>query len=88
MFARGEKAVGHCDRCGWKYKLKDLRKEWSGNKVCANCWDPKPQDFPPNPRVRDPQALRDPRPDHDDVDPPESQLKDHLPDNTFHSESP
>ena len=79
MWARGERAWGHCDRCGFRYLLKELRQEWSKLMVCPDCWDPKPQDFPPNVRARDPQALHNPRPDHDDIDPPAQQLKDVVP---------
>jgi hypothetical protein len=40
-----------CDRCGFKYKRDDLRKEWNGIWSCFggntnNCWEPRhPQDF-------------------------------------------
>lgn len=35
-----------CDRCGFKYKHYDLRKEWTGLQVCKKCFEPQqPQDF-------------------------------------------
>lgn len=40
-----------CDRCGFRFKLETLRKEWTGLMVCHgpasnNCWEPRhPQDF-------------------------------------------
>ncbi len=40
-----------CDRCGFRYKNRQLRKEWTGLRVCygpgtGNCWEPRhPQDF-------------------------------------------
>jgi hypothetical protein len=35
-----------CDRCGFKLLNSDLRKEWTGLRVCAKCFDPRhPQDF-------------------------------------------
>lgn len=40
-----------CDRCGWKYKSSQLRREWTGYRVCSgggtnNCWEPRhPQDY-------------------------------------------
>lgn len=35
-----------CDRCGFKYKGSKLRKEWTGLRVCPDCWEPQqPQDF-------------------------------------------
>ena len=40
-----------CDRCGFKYTLDQLRKEWTGFMVCHgpntnHCWEPRhPQEF-------------------------------------------
>jgi len=40
-----------CDRCGFKYKARQLRREWTGLMVChgpmtTDCWDERhPQDF-------------------------------------------
>lgn len=40
-----------CDRCGYKYWDRHLRKEWTGLMVCSgpgtnDCWEPRhPQDF-------------------------------------------
>lgn len=36
-----------CDRCGFKRKSDDLRKEWTGLMVCKDtCWEARhPQDF-------------------------------------------
>lgn len=53
-----------CDRCGFKYKHYQLRKEWTGFMVCDSCWEPRhPMDFlkVPNPEkapdwVRSPPA--------------------------------
>lgn len=54
-----------CDRCGFKRKSFDKRKEWTGLMVCPECWDPRhPQDF-----VRgtiDRQSVQDPRPEQAD----------------------
>lgn len=68
-FASGKHAFGFCDRCGFRTKLFDLKKEVvkqkiTGLLVCPECWTPdQPQlmlgTFP----VYDPQALRNPRPD-------------------------
>ena len=35
-----------CDRCGFKYKAKDVRLEWTGLYTCIEkCWEPRhPQD--------------------------------------------
>lgn len=48
-------ARGQCMRCGFDYKLRSLRKEWTGAIVCPECWDPKPEDLRP-PRVK-PEGL-------------------------------
>jgi hypothetical protein len=68
-FASGKRAIAMCDRCGERFKLKQLRTEIIKQRkyellVCPECWDPdQPQlmlgTFP----VEDPQALRNPRPD-------------------------
>lgn len=56
---------GECSRCGWIWKLNQLRYEWSGLKVCPDCWDPFPhQDFPRQ-LTAESEALVDPRPEHD-----------------------
>jgi hypothetical protein len=68
-FASTKQALGVCDVCGFTYKLKTLRDLYvkdrnTHTKACRTCWNPsQPQlrlgDYP----IRDPQALRDPRPD-------------------------
>jgi hypothetical protein len=69
QFANGKLAYGFCDRCSFRYDLKDLQFQIfnmrsTNMKVCPTCMDiDNPQlqlgRFP----VSDPQALRDPRPD-------------------------
>ena len=36
----GTKAI--CDRCGFKFELRELRKEWTGLMVCKDDFDPRP----------------------------------------------
>lgn len=43
-------AKGVCMRCGFKYHLRDLVKEWTGSRVCRECRDPKPEQNKP-PRI-------------------------------------
>jgi hypothetical protein len=68
-FASGYKAIAECDRCGQRYKLKQLKELVIRTKntnilVCPECWDPDhPQNMQGMYPVEDPQALRDPRPD-------------------------
>lgn len=69
VFASGKKAKALCDICGFTCKLSELRSlrrngHFTSLKACKECWEPDhPQNelgkFP----IRDPQALRDPRPD-------------------------
>jgi hypothetical protein len=68
-FASGKFSIAECDRCGFRYKLADLKvlviKTKSTNiKVCQACWDPDhPQLLLGMYPVNDPQAVREPRPD-------------------------
>jgi hypothetical protein len=67
MAYRHGDALGLCQRCGFKYHLSELRKEWTGKLVCRGCFDPRhPQEFvramPDNQRPR-----RQPSPEPDDV---------------------
>lgn len=68
-FASGKHAISVCDRCGFKFKLKELRKEVVKTKiqnilVCPQCWT---KDHPQLQLgmypVSDPQGLREPRTD-------------------------
>jgi hypothetical protein len=68
-YAPANKALGICDRCGWTYRLRELKPEVidlqaTGILVCPTCWDPdQPQLQVGRWPVVDPQALRNPRPD-------------------------
>jgi len=68
-FASGKFSIAECDRCGQRYKLKELKKEVIKTKlfqikVCPECWDPdQPQLSLGLYPVSDPQAVREPRPD-------------------------
>jgi len=69
QFASGKHAIAECDRCGQRYKLKELRKQVLKTKlysikVCRSCWDPdQPQLQLGMYPVNDPQAVREPRTD-------------------------
>jgi hypothetical protein len=69
QFASGKYAIAECDRCGQRYKLKELKKltikqNQVNIKVCPECWEPdQPQLSLGLYPVNDPQALREPRPD-------------------------
>jgi hypothetical protein len=68
-YASGKFSIAECDRCGQRYKLKELKKEVIKTKlfnikVCPTCWDPdQPQLSLGLYPVNDPQAVREPRPD-------------------------
>ena len=69
VFASGKWAISQCDRCGFRYKLKQLKQLVIKTKnvnilVCPTCWEPdQPQLQLGMYPVDDPQALRNPRPD-------------------------
>jgi hypothetical protein len=68
-FSSGKYSIAECDRCGQRYKLKELKFEVIKTKlyqlkVCPECWDPDhPQLQLGMYPVDDPQAVRQPRPD-------------------------
>jgi hypothetical protein len=62
-YAQGKYALGICDRCGQGYKLNTLRKEWTGFKVCIECYEVKHPQLLPKRNISDSIALREPRPD-------------------------
>ena len=62
-YASGKYAYGICDRCGFRYHLSELQKEWNNLKTCPECFESKSPQLDPLPHTADPQALYDPRPD-------------------------
>lgn len=63
-YASGRTSVAVCDRCGFVFPYADLRREWTGLRVCADCFDPKhPSLTPKRHDLSDPKPLRNPRPD-------------------------
>ncbi len=68
-FASAKNSIAECDRCGFRYKLKELKKltiktKQVQIKVCKTCWEPdQPQLQLGMYPVDDPQAVREPRPD-------------------------
>ena len=69
-FSSGKNSIAECDRCGFRYKLKELKKltiktKQVSIKVCKTCWEPdQPQLQLGMYPVQDPQAVREPRPDN------------------------
>jgi hypothetical protein len=68
-FSSGKFAIAECDRCGQRYKLKQLKKlvvkqQIKNILVCPECWEPdQPQLSLGMYPVDDPQAVRNPRKD-------------------------
>lgn len=61
-FATGKNTYGISDRSGFRYRLKDMRKEWNGLFVGKDEWEEKHPQLEP-PRVpADAQAIRNARP--------------------------
>jgi hypothetical protein len=68
-YASAKNSISQCDRCGFRYKLKELKRLVIKTKnvnilVCPECWEPdQPQLSLGLYPVNDPQAVRNPRPD-------------------------
>jgi hypothetical protein len=68
-FSSGKNAIAQCDRCNFRFPLKELKQLVIKTKnvnilVCPECWDPdQPQLQLGMYPVEDPQAVRNPRPD-------------------------
>lgn len=68
-YSSGKNAIAQCDRCNFRYKLKQLKRLVIKTKnvnilVCPECWEPdQPQLSLGLYPVNDPQAIRNPRPD-------------------------
>lgn len=68
-YASGKNAIAICDRCGFRYRLRDLKTLIIKTKninllVCSECWEEdQPQLQLGMYPVDDPQALRNPRTD-------------------------
>jgi hypothetical protein len=62
-YAAGKYALAACDRCGFQYFLNELKKEWTGFKVCDECYEPKHPQLEPKRHINDVIALKEPRPE-------------------------
>ena len=62
-YASDKYAMGISDRSGAAYRMKDMRKEWTGALVGKDEWEEKQPQLNAPRVVADPQALRDARPD-------------------------
>lgn len=64
-FATGKHAFGISDRSGFRYRLKDMRKEWNGLLVGNDEWEAKHPQLEPFRVVSDAQAIKNARPETD-----------------------
>tara|TARA_R100000541_G_scaffold33073_2_gene41752 strand:+ start:976 stop:1284 length:309 start_codon:yes stop_codon:yes gene_type:complete len=62
-FASGKNSYAISDRSGFRYRYKDMRKEWNGLLVGKEEFEPKQPQLGPFRKVNDPEALQDARPD-------------------------
>jgi len=64
-FATGKHAFGISDRSGFRYRLKDMRKEWNGLLVGKDEYEEKHPQLEPFNKVADPEAIKNARPETD-----------------------
>jgi hypothetical protein len=62
-YASGKYAFGLSDRSGFRYRLREMKKEWNGLIVGPDEYEPKHPQLEAPKSSPDPQALRNPRPD-------------------------
>lgn len=66
-FATGKDAWGISDRSGFRYRLSEMRVEWNGLKVGPDEYEAKHPQLEPTRHLPDVIALRDPRPDTQNI---------------------
>ena len=64
-FATGKHAFGISDRSGFRYRLKDMRREWNGLLVGKDEYEEKHPQLEPFGKVADPEAIKNARPETD-----------------------
>ena len=62
-FASGKNAFGISDRSGFRFRYKDMRKEWNGALVGKDEFETKHPQLEPTSKADDPQALKNARPE-------------------------
>ena len=66
-FARGNHAYGISDRSGFRYRLRDMRFEWNGSLVGKDEFESKHPQLEPKRVFADAQAVRNARPDTNNI---------------------
>lgn len=77
MFVKGH-AKAICDRCGFEFPLRELRKEWTGLMVCRADLDPRPRDMTPPNVSGEGVPLPNARPDNQTDNTPNTTTRDDL----------
>ena len=62
-FASGKNSYAISDRSGFRYRYRDMRKEWNGLLVGKDEFEIKQPQLGPFRKVVDPEALQNARPD-------------------------
>ena len=62
-FATGKNSWAISDRSGFRYRYRDMKKEWNGAIVGPDEYEPKHPQLGPFQKVIDAQALKEARPD-------------------------
>lgn len=62
-FATGKDSYGISDRSGFRYRLREMRREWNGALVGPDEYEEKHPQLEPPRNVIDPEAVRNARPD-------------------------
>ena len=62
-FATGKNSYGISDRSGFRYRLRDMKKEWNGLLVGSDEFEKKHPQLEPMKKRPDREALRNPRPE-------------------------
>ena len=66
-FASGKHAFGISDRSGFRYRLRDMRKEWNGLLVGKDEYEEKHPQLTPSRGRTDPEAIRNARPERSEL---------------------
>jgi len=69
-FATGRNSYAISDRSGFRYRYRDMRKEWNGLLVGKDEFELKQPQLGPFRKVSDPEALKDARPESPDTNTP------------------
>lgn len=62
-YTSGKFGLALCDQCGQQFKLNQLKKEWTGFKLCDECYQPKHPQLEPKRTIKESMALLEPRPE-------------------------